>query len=101
MNSHKFDEIAVLVGNFSSIEDPQMDKTLATLKHAKPESLDPSKKQDSSQRLGGPANALQHDEHQSDETDQGADGLGVRHSQSAAAGGAVRRQGDRSVRVSI
>ncbi|HMC11014.1 MAG TPA: hypothetical protein VKH44_06975 [Pirellulaceae bacterium] len=53
MNSHKFEEIAVLVGNFASIEDPQMDKALALLKSAKPESLDPSKKPDSSQRLAG------------------------------------------------
>ncbi len=53
LTNHKFEEIAVLVGNFSSIEDPQMDKALATLKYAKPESLDASKKGASSQRLAG------------------------------------------------
>ena len=39
-NNHKFEEIAVLAGNFGSIEDVQMDKTLALIKHARPESLD-------------------------------------------------------------
>lgn len=49
----KFDEIAVLVGHFSSVEDPQLEKTLQLLKHAKPESLDATKKGSSSQRLVG------------------------------------------------
>jgi hypothetical protein len=53
LTNHKFDEIAVLVGNFGSIEDPNMDKALATLKYARPETLDPSKKGTSSQRLAG------------------------------------------------
>ena len=53
LNNHKFDEIAVLVGNFGSIEDPQMDKTLDTLKHAQPESLDPTKQ--GTRRSGWPA----------------------------------------------
>lgn len=49
----KFDEIAVLVGHFSSVEDPHLEKTLQLLKHAKPESLDATKKGSSSQRLVG------------------------------------------------
>jgi hypothetical protein len=53
MTNHKFDEIAVVVGNFASIDDPQIDKTLETLKFARPDSLDPNQKKDSSQRLAG------------------------------------------------
>jgi hypothetical protein len=53
LSNHKFDEIAVLVGNFSSIDDPQVDKTLEMLKYARPETLDPNKKSDSSQRFLG------------------------------------------------
>src|SRR5437763_10676301 len=33
LTNHKFDEIAVLVGNFSSLEDPQMDKALEQIKY--------------------------------------------------------------------
>jgi hypothetical protein len=54
MTNNKFEEIAVLVGNYSSIEDSQMDKTLDLLKHAKPDCLDPEKRGGaSSQRLVG------------------------------------------------
>jgi len=54
LTNNKFDEIAVLVGNFSSIEDSQLDKTLELLKHAKPECLDASKRGGAtSQRLVG------------------------------------------------
>jgi len=54
LTNNKFDEIAVLVGNYSSIEDTQIDKTLDLLKHAKPDCLDPSKRGGaSSQRLVG------------------------------------------------
>jgi hypothetical protein len=53
LNNQKFDEIAVLVGNFSSFQDPQMDRALGILKYAKPDTLDPNKKPDSSQRLLG------------------------------------------------
>jgi hypothetical protein len=53
LTNNKFDEIAVLVGNFGSVEDPQMDKTLTLLKYAKPESLDAEKRGGSSQRLAG------------------------------------------------
>jgi hypothetical protein len=53
MTNSKFEEIAVLVGHFGSIEDPQMDKTLEQLKYARPDCLDPTKRQNSSQRLAG------------------------------------------------
>jgi hypothetical protein len=54
LTNNKFDEIAVLVGNYSSIEDAQMDKTLEVLKHAKPDCLDAAKRGgNSSQRLVG------------------------------------------------
>jgi hypothetical protein len=52
-NNSKFDEIAVLVGNFSSIQDPQIDRALGVIKHVKPDALDPNKKPDTSQRLLG------------------------------------------------
>ena len=53
MSNQKFDEIAVLVGNFASVEDPRIDKVVESLKYARPESLDPTKRQQSSQRLVG------------------------------------------------
>lgn len=53
MTNSKFEEIAVLVGNFGSIEDTQMDKLLEQLKYARPVCLDPTKQQNSSQRLVG------------------------------------------------
>jgi hypothetical protein len=53
LSNHKFDEIAVLVGNFGSIEDPQIEKTLEQIKYLKPENLDPNKRSDSSQRFLG------------------------------------------------
>jgi hypothetical protein len=54
LTNSKFDEIAVLVGNYSSIEDAQMEKSLDLLKHAKPDCLDPAKRGGaSSQRLAG------------------------------------------------
>ncbi|HEY2413028.1 MAG TPA: hypothetical protein VGI40_12335 [Pirellulaceae bacterium] len=54
LTNNKFDEIAVLVGNYSSFEDPQMDKTLDLLKHAKPDCLDTAKRSGTnSQRLVG------------------------------------------------
>jgi hypothetical protein len=53
MNNYKFDEIAVLVGNYVSVDDPQLDKALEKIKYAKPEILDPAVKKDSSQRFVG------------------------------------------------
>jgi hypothetical protein len=52
-NNYKFDEIAVLVGDFTSLEDPQLDKTLEKIKYARPDCLDATKKRDSSQRFLG------------------------------------------------
>lgn len=52
-SNYKFDEIAVLVGNFSSIEDPRIDKTLHLIKTIRPDSLDPNKQPASSQRFLG------------------------------------------------
>jgi hypothetical protein len=53
LTNPKFDEIAVLVGNFPTLEDPQLDKTLEALKYARPETLDANKRGDSSQRFLG------------------------------------------------
>ncbi len=48
-----FDEIAVLVGNFSSIDDPALEKTLKTIKHAQPKALDLTQNKNSTQRFTG------------------------------------------------
>jgi hypothetical protein len=53
LSNQKFDEIAVLVGHFASVEDPRIDKTLQQIKYAVPESLDADKQGASSQRLVG------------------------------------------------
>jgi len=53
LNNTRFDEIAVLVGNYGSIDDPQLDKTLDKIHHLRPEALDPQKHRDSSQRFLG------------------------------------------------
>lgn len=39
MHAAKFQEIAVLVGNFGSVENPELDKTLEKIKYAKPQTL--------------------------------------------------------------
>lgn len=39
MHASKFHEIAVMVGNFGSIDDPELDKTLEKIKYAKPDVL--------------------------------------------------------------
>ncbi|HEX5103618.1 MAG TPA: hypothetical protein VFV87_07405 [Pirellulaceae bacterium] len=39
MHAAKFQEIAVMVGNFASIEDPELEKTLDKIKYAKPDVL--------------------------------------------------------------
>lgn len=52
-NAYRFDEIAVLVGNFSSIEDPRLEKTLHLIKTIRPDALDPNKQPASSQRFLG------------------------------------------------
>lgn len=53
LTNRKFDEIAVLVGNYPSIDNPELEKALEAIKYAKPESLDSGKRPDSSQRLAG------------------------------------------------
>lgn len=52
LNAHKFDEIAVLVGHFPSVNDPQVEATLEKIKYAHPLALDRNVKQ-SSQRFAG------------------------------------------------
>lgn len=52
-NAVKFEEIAVLVGHFQSIEHPEVAKTLEKLKYARPECLDITKHKDTSQRFIG------------------------------------------------
>jgi hypothetical protein len=52
-SNHRFDEIAVLVGNFPAVDDPQLDKALDALRHIHPDALNPEKRPDSSQRFLG------------------------------------------------
>ncbi len=52
-NARKFDEVAVLVGNYKSIEDPAVKKTLAKLKTARPECLAINRNKPSTQRFAG------------------------------------------------
>ena len=52
-NPAKFDEIAVLVGHFASVDDPKVEKTLTTLKYAHPACLDISKNKTTTQRFIG------------------------------------------------
>jgi hypothetical protein len=52
-SNHRFDEIAVLVGNYPAVDDPQLDKALDTLRHIHPDALNPEKRPDSSQRFLG------------------------------------------------
>jgi hypothetical protein len=44
VNPLKFDEVAVLVGNYSSVEDSRAQKALKTIKYAKPDTLDITKR---------------------------------------------------------
>ncbi|MDA1050333.1 MAG: hypothetical protein O3C40_07610 [Planctomycetota bacterium] len=52
-NGSKFDAYAVLVGDYQSDRDPQLQKTLDKLKHARPECLDLQKREWSTQRFAG------------------------------------------------
>lgn len=52
-NAVKYDEIAVLIGDFESVDDPKVDKTLNKIKYARPESLDVKKRQSTTQRFFG------------------------------------------------
>jgi hypothetical protein len=49
----KFEEIAVLVGNYQSVEDPAVEKTLKDLKYARPQVFEVDYKKNSSQRFAG------------------------------------------------
>jgi hypothetical protein len=49
----KFDEIAVVAGNFNSIDHPEVEKALDTIKHAKPAALGEKYREHSSQRFLG------------------------------------------------
>lgn len=51
--SVKFDEIAVLVGNFQDAEEPDLQRVLEKLKNARPECLDLTKRRQSAQRFAG------------------------------------------------
>jgi hypothetical protein len=50
-NRKKFDEIAVLVGAYQGVEDPNVEKDLEKLKYAQPKCLDPKRREESSQAL--------------------------------------------------
>ena len=49
----RYDEIAVLVGDFPSIDDTDLSKTLEKIKFARPECLDLEKRDSSTQRFAG------------------------------------------------
>jgi hypothetical protein len=52
-SNSKFDEIAVLVGNHSSVDSPQIEKMADMLRYIHPDALNPEKRPDSSQRFLG------------------------------------------------
>lgn len=52
INAVKYDEVAVLVGNYTSYEDSRAQKTLQTLKRAWPDAINPNKRPTTSQSLG-------------------------------------------------
>ena len=52
-NAAKFDEIAVLTGNFENVNDPKLEKMLTEIKYARPDCLDVSKTKNSTQRFIG------------------------------------------------
>jgi hypothetical protein len=52
-NAVKFDEIAVLIGHFESVEDPKVEKVLDKIKHARPDCLDLAKNKNTTQRFIG------------------------------------------------
>lgn len=52
-NEKKFDEIAVLVGHFESVNDNQIDKTRDKIRYARPECLDISRNRSTTQRFFG------------------------------------------------
>jgi hypothetical protein len=52
-NSARYEAIAVLVGDFPSVDDAELAKVLERIKYLKPETLDLQKRQDSTQRFAG------------------------------------------------
>jgi hypothetical protein len=52
-NAAKFDEIAVLTGNFEDVNDPKLDKMLNEIKYAHPDCLDVAKNKSTTQRFIG------------------------------------------------
>jgi len=52
-HASRYDSFAVLVGDFKSINDPLLEKTLEKLKYARPDCLDLSKREWSTQRFIG------------------------------------------------
>ncbi|MCH5375638.1 MAG: hypothetical protein JJ992_16830 [Planctomycetes bacterium] len=52
-NAAKFDELAVLVGNFQGVNDPAIEKMLEKIKYAHPDCLDISKNNSTTQRFIG------------------------------------------------
>jgi hypothetical protein len=52
-NEKKFDEIAVLVGHFESVDDSRIDKTRDKIRYARPNCLDVSKNHSTTQRFFG------------------------------------------------
>lgn len=48
-----YDEIAVLVGNYQELDDPELQKALQKIKYAHPESLDIVKRKKSAQKYAG------------------------------------------------
>jgi hypothetical protein len=49
----RFDSVAVLVGDFASVEDPNLEKTREKLKYAHPQCLNIQQRKDSRQRFAG------------------------------------------------
>jgi hypothetical protein len=52
-NSARFDELAVLVGNYSDVNDPAAGRMLDRIKHARPDCLDIDKNESTTQRFIG------------------------------------------------
>ena len=52
-NGAKFDEFAVLVGNFHSVEQPDVEKTLEKIKYLKPDTLSLARGEELNQRYAG------------------------------------------------
>jgi len=53
VNGAKFEEIAVLVGDFQNVDDPQVANTLKTLKYCRPAAFGKELKKDTAQRFAG------------------------------------------------